>query len=72
MARIGRVNKGEEKTYKEVGRFQKSDATQRGNNGELKLDTWGLVTLYRQTIDLESTAYHELMEFYESPGMFMK
>ena len=56
----------------EVKRTKTKIATQLATDGTLKLDSWGLVTFYRKTLEIEATAHNELLELYESFGMFMK
>ena len=56
----------------EVKRTKTKIATQLATDGTLKLDSWGLVTFYRKTLDIEATAHNELLGLYESFGMFMK
>ena len=56
----------------EVKRTKNKNATQLAKDGTLKLDSWGLVTFYRKTLEIEATAHNELLALYESFGMFMK
>ena len=53
---------GPSETIRSVGK----EATQVAHDGKVILDSWGLVTVHRETNQFERSAYENLKEMYEA------